>query len=403
MDRNQAEKIISDYQTPLYVFDINELKKRIKYIRNNLPPTVSICYAIKANTFFLREICDCVDKFEVCSPGELSICLEQGIPAEKLVISGVYKTPEVIENLFIAKRPIGCYTVESLQQFELLKDLSEKYKLYINILLRLTSGNQFGLDDNEAKKIISDRLKYPYINISGIQYFSGTQKNSIKRLKREVDYLDDFMSDVSDNYGFRVCELEFGPGFPVNYFQSENFDEPTFFKEFSELLLSMNYKTKISLELGRSIAASCGSYFTSVVDTKNNKEQNYAILDGGIHHITYFGQFMAMKKPYFELFPTRSSGEFKDWNLCGSLCTANDILIKQLPAPDLKIGDIIMFENTGAYCVTEGISLFLSRDLPRVVLLGDDGNTKSVRSPINTYKFNSPYYERNEKNNGKAY
>lgn len=403
MDRNQAEKIISDYQTPLYVFDVKELKKRIKYIRNNLPPTVSICYAIKANTFFLKEICDCVDKFEVCSPGELSICLEQGLPAEKLVISGVYKTPEVIENLFIEKHPIGCYTVESLQQFELLRDLSEKYKLYINILLRLTSGNQFGLDDDEAKKIISDRLKYPYINISGIQYFSGTQKNSIKRLKREIEYLDGFMSDVSDNYGFCVGELEFGPGFPVSYFQSESFDEPAFFEEFSKLLLSINYKTKISLELGRSIAASCGSYFTSVVDTKTNKEQNYAILDGGIHHITYFGQFMAMKKPYFELFPARSSGEFMDWNLCGSLCTANDILIKQLPVQDLKIGDIIMFENTGAYCVTEGISLFLSRDLPHVVLLGDDGNTKSVRAPINTYKFNSPNYERNEKNNGKAY
>lgn len=397
MNNNQICKIISDYHTPLYVFDIKELKSRIKFIRNSLPSEIILCYAIKANTFFLKEICECIDKFEVCSPGELSICLEQGMPAEKLVISGVYKTPDVIEDLLKKDLHIGCYTVESIQQFELLKDLAEKYQHSINLLLRLTSGNQFGLDENDIKRIISDYSKYDYITIKGIQYYSGTQKNSVKRLKREIEYIDSFMSYLNENFGFCVNELEFGPGFPVSYFQSEDIDERVLFEEFSKLLRSMSYKTKITLELGRSIAASCGSYLTSVVDIKTNKEQNYAILDGGIHQLAYFGQFMAMKKPYLEIFPKRNTGAFMDWNFCGSLCTANDILIKQLPVQDLKIGDTIVFKNTGAYCVTEGISLFLSRDLPQVVLLCEDGSITSVREHINTYKLNFQQCERNEK------
>ena len=394
MNEKQINNVLSSCKTPFYLFDINELCNRIEYIRSAMPPSVSLCYAIKANTFIVNDIVDRVSRFEVCSPGELSICLEQGIPAEKLVISGVYKTPEVIEHLIEAQLPIGYYTVESLSQFELLRNSAEKHEQQIKLLLRLSSGNQFGIGEEEIEKIISNYDKNPYITIAGIQYFSGTQKTSLKRLKREIEHLDSFLAVLEDKYGFKTDELEFGTGFPVSYFEAEAFDEQAFFKEFSDILLSMKYKTEITLEIGRSIAASCGSYFTSVVDVKTNKEQNYAIMDGGMHQLVYFGQFMAMKKPCLELLPKRSAGELKEWNLCGSLCTANDILVKQLPLYDLNIGDTVMFKNTGAYCPTEGISLFLSRELPRVLLLGADGGITCVREPINTDKFNSSNYER---------
>lgn len=396
MEKKLIEKILSEYKTPFYVFDINELYRRVEHIKKSMPSGVSLCYAIKANTFIVKEICDKVDKFEVCSPGELSICVEQGIPAEKLVVSGVYKTPEVFERLFAESFPIGCYTAESEEQFRLLSGLAHKYKRKIRLLLRLTSGNQFGMGEKEIERIISDNSSDEYIEIDGIQYFSGTQKTSLKRLKREIEYLDGFMAGIEEKFGFSVGELEFGTGFPVSYFDGEGFDERELFDGFSQLLCSMKYKTKISLEIGRSIAASCGSYFASVVDKKTNKGQNYAITDGGMHQLVYFGQFMAMKKPAIEIFPDRN-GEFEEWNLCGSLCTANDILVKQLPVENLQIGDTVMFKNTGAYCPTEGISLFLSRDIPRVIISGVDGTVTSVRKPIDTYKFNLSEYERKEK------
>ena len=53
--------------------------------------------------------------------------------------------------------------------------------------------------------------------------------------------------------------------------------------------------------------------------------------------------------------------------------------------------DVFVFENTGAYCMTEGISLFLSRDLPSVALL-KNGKLEFVRDAYNTYLLNMPNY-----------
>ena len=154
------------------------------------------------------------------------------------------------------------------------------------------------------------------------------------------------------------------------------------------MITKMRFQGTKILELGRSIAASCGNYITTVVDRKINKGQNYAILDGGIHHLTYYGQSMAMKLPKCEIYPERTNKENEKWNLCGSLCTINDILVKQFPVGNIQIGDVFIFENTGAYCMTEGISLFLSRELPAVIKIDENKNIKLIRENISTYLLN---------------
>ena len=389
MNETLLEQLARDCPTPMYLFDMGKLKKRIRYLRQNLPRSVDLCYAIKANTFILREMEGWVDRFEVCSPGEGAICEELGLPEEKLVISGVYKTPEYIEHLVRDCPHLGRYTVESMEQFYLLVHLALKYDRKLPVLLRLTSGNQFGLDAEEVRTILSRPTDM--LDIRGIQYFSGTQKHSLKRLQRELRTLDSFLQALEQDCGFHAEELEFGPGLRVCYFQDEEYDEDQFLADFSSLLENMEFKTHITLELGRSIAASCGTYLSRVVDTKRNGGQNYAILDGGIHHLVYYGQSMAMRVPHYRTFPARE-GEPEVWNLFGSLCTINDILVKQLPVPGLAIGDLFAFENTGAYCMTEGISLFLSRDLPRVSLLTEDGKLISVRDSLPTSTLNTPNY-----------
>ena len=142
------------------------------------------------------------------------------------------------------------------------------------------------------------------------------------------------------------------------------------------------------MELGRSIASSCGSYYTKVVDKKTNKEGNFAVLDGGMNHLVYYGQMMAMKKPMLDIIP-KKKGSVESWNLVGALCTINDLVVKSLPVASLDIGDVFVFKNTGAYCMTEGISLFLSRDLPKVVFKKGK-SIEIVRSNIPTYKVNMP-------------
>ena len=369
MEKSLEKKLISEVSTPFYVFDINVLRDRIDYLNSMMPENVHLCYAMKANPFVVKEIDEIIEKYEICSYGEWNIAKKMGVSDSKMVISGVYKDEISMEDILNNYKNGEVFTIESLNQIELLNKLTKEKKKVINIILRLTSGNQFGMCEEEIIEILENRAKYEYLNIMGIQYFSGTQKKLSKRIIKELEYVDEFVLNLKNNLGFVVEELEFGPGFPVVYFETEqDFDEQTYLMEIADKIKNMKYQGHITMELGRSIVASCGSYYTKVVDKKTNKEGNFAILDGGMNHLVYYGQMMAMKKPMLDILPKREDKILENWNLVGALCTINDLIVKQLPVSNLEIGDIFVFKN--------------------VFVQG--GEMKIVRENINTYKFNMP-------------
>lgn len=387
------ETINRECESSFYVFDIGELKNRISYLRENLPPYTELCYAVKANPFISKEIENDVERFEICSPGEAEICKAIGIDSSKMVISGIYKTPSFIEALVADDSFKGIFTIESLNQYELLLSLSEKYGRELEVLPRLTNDSQFGMDESDVEMIVS-RRSTNRLNVMGIQYFSGTQKTSLKKFQRELEYLSGFLGRLREEYSFEARELEYGTGFPVSYFAGDKLDEPALLKGFSEILDGLPHKPRIILELGRSIAASCGKYYTHIVDIKKNKGHSYALTDGGMHHIVYYGQYMAMKQPFVSVVGKDETVENVQWTVCGSLCSMNDIIVKQITLPDIKVGDILRFENAGAYCMTEGISLLLSRDLPAIYLVRGNGELFRLRKPFETKLLNMPEYEK---------
>ena len=377
--------------TAYYVFDLGILRKRVEYLRRLLGETIAIAYAIKANPFLVDGLRDAVERLEICSPGESEICDGLGIDPKMTVISGVNKTPAFIEKL-VKDTDGRIYTVESLTQFQMLSSLSQKYGKGLTLLLRLTNDSQFGINEEDIEEIVAHRDRYPNLELRGIQFFSGTQKTSLKKLKRELVHLDGLLLRLEEQYGYRSPELEYGTGFPVAYF-GEDLEEEALITGFRQLLEEMRWQGHITLELGRSIAASCGSYFTHVADKKRNHGQNYLILDGGMHQMIYFGQYMGMKQPKVALCGKEDRQPTDQWNLFGSLCSMNDILVKALPLPEVEIGDTLRFDNTGAYCVTEGMALFLSRDLPAVYLIDSEGNLILARRTMETFPLNTPNQE----------
>lgn len=387
------EELALKYGTPLYVFNIDEIKKRIEYLRRKLP-NIGLCFAIKANSFVIKEIIDDVDRLEVCSNGEYEICKSLEIDKNKIVLSGVYKNEDDFFSIMANKEQVGHFTIESLTQYELLKKLAIKHDRNIDILVRLTSGNQFGINEDEVEKVFAD--KCPNITIKGLEYFAGTQKHNLRIIEKEMKHVSEFMKFLEDKYQVTLEEIEYGPGFPIYYFQGDEFDEDTYLNEFNELLKTYFEGRTITLEIGRSLVADAGYYLTKVVDMKNNKNGNFVILDGGIHQLVYYGQSMAMKVPYFDILSNNKQEKENDvYNLCGALCTINDLIVKQLEVPKLELGDIFVFKKVGAYSVTEGISLFLSRDLPKVVLIKNNKD-ELVRDVVNTYKINKPNYKEGE-------
>ena len=383
------DDLIKQYKTPMFLYDSSLLQDRIHYIRSKLNDSYKIIYAVKANTFIVKDLDDLVDGYEVCSFGEYEICQSYGITNHKYVISGVYKDRDSISQ--ILEDGVEKFTIESLQQYLLFKELTEHFHKKIEVLIRLTSLNQFGVSEEDFKKIIEWNQDNSFIQIVGVEYFTGTQKHSIKKINREIDYLIDFIERIESEYSITLNEVEYGTGSPVFYFQEESFDEDEYFHELNMALSKIQNKV-ISLEMGRSIAASCGEYITSIVDMKEHSLGNSLILDGGINHLVYYGQTMAMRVPFFHLYPKRGS-ELKTFNLYGSLCTVNDIIVKNVELNCPKIGDYFVFQKVGAYSITEGIALFLSREMPCVVICDREGKYHLVRDHVKTSVINSSHYD----------
>ena len=384
-------RVAGDYGTPLYVFDTRELAARAKRLRSALPPGVGLCYAVKANTFVLAALEPLVDRLEACSPGEHRICRALGVPGEKIVLSGVNKDESTVEDAVASGAP-SIVTVESLAQLALVRRVARSRGRRAPVLLRLSSGNQIGLDRADLERAAREAMGDRHLDLRGVQFFSGTQKDSVRRLRREVGRLGDLARGLRDSCGWEVAEIEYGPGLPVAYFEGDETDEDALLDGLAEAVGGLSRTARVTIELGRSLVASCGTYLTRVVDAKEVAGQRYAIVDGGMHQLVYYGQSMAMRRPPVRLLgaaPPEGPEELP-WNVCGSLCTTNDILVKRLPLAGLGEGSLLAFSRAGAYCATEGIALFLSRDLPRVALVGADGAPELVREGLRTDPLNTP-------------
>ncbi len=374
--------MIPDIITPAYVFDIDELILRTRKIKELLGKNVSLCFAIKANPFLLNAIKDEIDCFEVCSTGEFRICERACLPPEKIVLSGVYKNKDDIKRIVGICGDRAVYTIESTSQAELLDFVAKENGIVLKVLLRLSSGNQFGMDAINILKIIENRKNYAF-DILGIQYYSGTQKRENK-IVREIEKIDDFVQAI-ENTGFIVSRIEYGPGLKIGYFQDEQIDEAVELDVLTRSLSVFNGRN-ITLELGRFLVADCGSYYTTIVDVKNNEGINYAIVDGGINHLNYFGQTMAMKIPWYK-YSDKNRSEEEQCTICGSLCTASDVLVRNVPIKPV-VGNVICFDKAGAYSVTESMYLFLSHDLPRIYFR-QNGTLTLVRDFMRTDIINS--------------
>ena len=379
--------------TPCYIFDEAEVERRMGFIASQLPDEVVLCYAMKANPFILQAICGAAGLLEVCSEGEYRICQHMGIPNSRLTISGINKDAAHMRELAASATPVHRFTAESQSQFELLESIAREQGTRLPVLIRITSGNQFGMDAQLAKRLIAEHRDDPHIDLRGIQFFSGTQKSSPARIARELAKIDALIETIRTECGAEIAELEYGPGLPVDYAEQDDLArsarEEEFLSTLRESLAAMSFDGRIILEMGRFMAASCGTYVTSVVDAKVNRGNSYAIVDGGKHQITYYGHELALTPPLCHAHPKRTGAEPVIWTICGSLCTTNDILIKQFEAADLRVGDRLVFPNAGAYCMTEGISLFLSRDLPRIYITDPSGGMRMVRDLTPTYALNT--------------
>jgi diaminopimelate decarboxylase len=400
-------------QTPYYVFDTDEFAKRAAMIRAALDckggRRIPLCFSIKANPFLLHRLPEGLDHVEVCSPGELEICIALGVKPESIIYSGVMKEKCDIERA--VSYGAGILTCESIRHAALISEVmleciqegaheAEFAETKAQVILRLTSGNQFGMSLDDIEYIISHPDEFKGIAVMGIHYYSGTQK-SLRKINKDLEKIKSALTRLKDKYGFEPQLVEYGPGLCVEYFEDDwQKREIQALDEAAEVLREFAEEYPLGIEMGRFLAASCGKYYTQVKDLKSTGDANYAILDGGIHHLNYFGQRMAMQVPPIKVCAGEvSENEGKngveltelpdtDYTLCGSLCTVADVLVREVKLKKLELGDVLEFGHCGAYSVTEAPALFLSRQLPAIYAYSKECGYECLREHIPAAEIN---------------
>ena len=391
----KLEEGIKEFGTPLYVFDLDEAERVLRELRKDTVGSARFCFAMKANPFLAGKMSALADRIEVCSAGEFEICGTLGIAPEKILISGVLKEERDLERILFSLRGQALYSVESPMQFLHFLRWGALHREKLRIFLRLTSGNQFGMDRETVRELVLETKKYPFLEIMGIHYFSGTRKKRPEIFREELAGLDRYLRELEAESGLALKELEYGPGIDVPCFEEQKDLREECISGLCRAIREMRWRGRVVLEMGRFLSATSGWYLTGVRDLKSGGGQNYCIVDGGIHQLSYDGQFLGMYRPHMTVSPKREGTGKKEWMVCGSLCTDKDILARGIALPELRIGDVMIFRNAGAYSMTEGMALFLSHALPKVALYQQAKGWRLVRGEQPTWIWNTEVPEAN--------
>ena len=190
---------------------------------------IPLCFSIKANPFLLHRLPEGLDHVEVCSPGELEICIALGVKPKSIIYSGVMKEKCDIERA--VSYGAGILTCESIRHAALISEVmleciqegaheAEFAETKAHVILRPTSGNQFGMSLDDIEYIISHPDEFKGIAVMGIHYYSGTQK-SLRKINKDLEKIKSALTMLKDKYSFEPQLVEYGPGLCVEYFEDD--------------------------------------------------------------------------------------------------------------------------------------------------------------------------------------
>jgi diaminopimelate decarboxylase len=344
---------------PCYCFDESVFADNTAKLRASLGKNVSLVYSVKSNPFMIKAAVQNTDGIEICSVGELFHAECSAVDPSKIIFGGICKEYSDFQKTI--EYGVRRFSIESISQLNTISNMANNCGASVSVLLRITSGNQFGMSVDDVKSCM--RKSYPNVTILGYHYYPGTMRLNKKEVENDFYLFSGYLEELRE---FDVPEIEYGGGIGVNYYASSS--PWVLADELALKLKSLAGKIKITYEVGRLLTYNTGIYITRIIDVKCIGSHCFVVVNGGRHHFTYHGGIaqLGKKKPGISAVQNTQSDKKMEYTIVGSLCNAGDILANDIEMPLLNAGDYIIFNNAGSYSITEGIAFFLSRDIPAV-------------------------------------
>ena len=353
------KQLAGEYQTPLYVYDLDHMTAQYTELKDAFRARKSIlCYAVKANSNLsvVRHFAKMGSGADCVSIGEVRRAFLAGIPAYKIIFSGVGKSDDEIREAI--EKDILYINVESeaeLGRVELIaKDLDTKARISIRVNPNIdpqthpyiSTGlhdNKFGVDLNTAKRMYIKANNSENLDPVGIHFHIGSQLTELKPIYESAEIVADLVRSLQ-NIKIELKFFDVGGGLGVKY-DNESLI-PTY--DYAQAILSTlkGLDLTVLCEPGRFLTANAGYFVSKVLYEKQNGEKKFVVIDGAMNDLLRPSLYSAYHK--IEAV-TDSAGEERPVDIVGPVCESGDFFAKDYPLPELEHNDLVVVHSAGAY------------------------------------------------------
>ena len=382
--------------TPFYCYSSATLERHYKVMHEAFSGSDHmICYAMKANSnqAVIRTMAELGAGMDVVSEGELRRALAAGVPARKIVFSGIGKTAR--EMALALREGIACFNVESEPELELLSDVAKRVGQRATVSIRVNpdvdakthhkistgkAEDKFGISYKRAREVYARAAALPAIDVAGIDMHIGSQITELEPFAKAFKLMGELTEELRGD-GHNIRHLDLGGGLGVPY-RGTN-DVPPHPDEYAAMVKKTlgHLNLKFMLEPGRMIVGNAGVLVSRVIYVKDGTEKHFVIQDAAMNDLIRPTLYDA----YHEIIPVAEpAGEPTMMaDVVGPVCESGDYLAKGRKMPKVEPGDLLATMTAGAYGAVQA-GTYNTRPLIAEVLVKD--GTWALIRPRQTYE-----------------
>lgn len=390
------ETLAREVGTPFYVYSSATLERHYQVFTDafgDLP--VLVCYALKANSnqAVMETLARLGSGADVVSGGELERALRAGVPANKIMFSGVGKTRAEMETALTAN--ILCFNVESEPELERLSMVAAAMGKDAPVSLRINpdvdakthakittglSENKFGIPWIRAREAYARAAALPGISVIGIDMHIGSQITQLDPFDQAFGKLGGLIEALRAD-GHTIHHVDLGGGLGIPYTDDNN--PPPHPDAYAQVVKKHVDKLDcdIMFEPGRLIAGNAGLLVTKVEYVKPADGKTFIIIDAAMNDLIRPTLYDAEHtiKPVVK--PT-SSDLWPLVDLVGPVCETGDYIAKDRSFPKVVEDDLLAVFSAGAYGAVQSGTYNSRLLIPEVLVKGEQYHVVRPRTSI---------------------
>lgn len=358
-----VERIAKAVGTPFYCYSTATVERHYRVFAEALAGLdATICYAVKANSnvAVIATLARLGAGADVVSAGELARARKAGVPASKIVFSGVGKTED--EMAAALKAGVMQINVESEPELNALDAVARRLKKVAPIAIRINpdvdahthekittgkSENKFGIEWTRAHAVYERARRLKGIRAVGVAIHIGSQLTDLEPFRAAFRRARDLVTMLRAD-GHAIERLDLGGGLGIPYRADAGpIPSPA---EYGRMVAESvgDLGCKLTFEPGRVLVGNAGILVTRVIYVKEGATRTFAVVDAAMNDLIRPTLYNA----WHEIVPVRESdsgAKLRDVDVVGPVCETGDTFATQRPLPPLKAGDLLAVRTAGAY------------------------------------------------------